>query len=140
MRADAETGLAYDDKHRDVEDEVRGQIVKIQAVLEHEPPDEWVKWKTQSAEEVGKEYDPLMGPGGGDELPLVEQPVRDVAGQVSGTAQFFDVPLHDGGGHPPAYRSGHGWRRLRWEVRAWNPVRGGSGEGIRPSHGAWGWG
>ena len=27
-------------------------------------------------EEMGKEYHPLMGPGGGDEQPLVGEPVR----------------------------------------------------------------
>ena len=78
MRADAEEGPAHDDKRRDVEDEVRGQIVEIQAIVEHEPPDKWVEWKTQSAEEVGEKYYPLMGPGGGDELPLIWEPVRDV--------------------------------------------------------------
>ena len=34
-----------------------------------------------------------MGPGGGDELPLVGEPVRDIAGQISGAAQLLDVPL-----------------------------------------------
>ena len=105
---DAEESLAHDDKRRDVEDEVRGQIVEVQAVVEHEPPDEWVKWKTQSAEEVGKKYYPLMGPWGGEGLPLLRKPVRDVIGQVSGSPQFFDVSLHDGGDHPLASRSGHG--------------------------------
>ena len=42
MGADAEESLAHDDKRRDVEDEVRGQIMEIQAIVEHEPPDEWV--------------------------------------------------------------------------------------------------
>ena len=28
-----------------------------------------MEWEAQSAEEMGKEYYPLMGPGGGDELP-----------------------------------------------------------------------
>ena len=107
MGLDAEEGLAHDDKRRDVEDEVRRQIMEIQAVVEHEPPDKGVKWKAQSAEEVGEKYDPLMGPGGGDELPLVGQPVRDVAGQVAGAAQSFDVLLRNGGGHPLASRSGH---------------------------------
>ena len=36
---DTEEGLAHDDKRRDVEDEIRGQIMEIQAVVEHEPPD-----------------------------------------------------------------------------------------------------
>ena len=78
-----------------------------------------MKWEAQSAEEMGKEYHPLMGPGGGDELPLVGEPVRDVAGQVSGAALPLDVPLRNGGGHPLASRSGHGWRRSRRDVRTW---------------------
>ena len=43
---------------------------------------------------------PSHGVWGGDELSLVGEPMRDVAGQVSGTAQLLDVPLCDGGGHP----------------------------------------
>ena len=84
MRLDAEEGLTHDDKRRDVEDEVRGQILEVQAIVENEPPDEWVKRKAQSTEEMGKKYDPLMGPRGGDELPPVWKPVRDVIRQVSG--------------------------------------------------------
>ena len=84
MRAVAEESLAHDDKRRDVEDEVRGQIVEIQAVVEHEPPNKLVEWKTQSAEEVGEKYYPLMGSWGGEKLPLFGKPVRDVLGQVSG--------------------------------------------------------
>ena len=87
--------------------------MEIQAVVEHEPPDKWVEWKTQSAEEMGKKNDPLMGTGGGDELSLIGKPVRDVTGQISGVAQLLDLPLRDGGGHPLASRSGHSWRRLR---------------------------
>ena len=60
-----------------------------------------------------------MGPGGGDELPLVWKPVRNVVMQISGFPQLFDVPLHYGGDHPLASRSGHGWRRLRRDVRTW---------------------
>ena len=37
MGADAEESLVHDDKHRDVEDKVRGQIVEFQAVVVHEP-------------------------------------------------------------------------------------------------------
>ena len=70
-------------------------------------------------EEVGEKHHPLMGPGGGDKLPLVGEPMCDVAGQVSGLPQLFDVPLRDGGGHPLASRSGHGWGRLRRDVRTW---------------------
>ena len=101
---DAEEGLAHDDKCRDIEDEIWSQIMEVQAVVIHEPPDEGVEWEAQSAEEVGEEYDPLTRPGGGDELPLVGQPVRDVAGEVSSVAQLFDVLLLNGGGShlPPA--------------------------------------
>src|SRR3954465_5746975 len=105
MGADAEEGLTHDDKRRDVEDEVRGQIMEIQAVVEHESPDKWVERKAQSAEEVGKEHNPLMGPWGGEELPLFGKLVRDVVRQVSGLPQFFDVPLRDRGDHPLASRS-----------------------------------
>ena len=93
--------------------------MEIQAVIKHEPWDEGMERESQSAEEMGEEYHPLMGPGGGDELPLIWKPVRDIIGQVSGFPQLFDVPLRDGGGHPPAFRSGRGWRRLRWDVRTW---------------------
>ena len=102
MGRNAEEGLAHDDKRRDVEDEVRGQIVEIQAVVEHEPPDKWVEWEAQSVEEMGEEHHPLMGPGGGDELPLVWEPVHNVVGQVSGFPQLFDVPLREEEAiHPP---------------------------------------
>ena len=79
--------------------------MEIQAVVEHEPPDKGMKWEAQSTEEMGKKYYPLMGPRGGDELSLVGEPVRDVAGQVSDAAQPLDVPLRNGGGHPLALRS-----------------------------------
>ena len=119
MGADVEESLAHDDKRRDVEDKVWGQIVKIQAIVEHAPPDEWVERESQSVEEMGKEHYPLIGSGGGDELPFVWEPVRDVVGQVSGSPRLLDVSLRDGGDHPPASRSGHGWRRSRWEMRTW---------------------
>ena len=78
MGPDAEEGLAHDDKHRDVEDEIGGQIMKIQPVLEHEPADKRVKRTSQSADEVGKENHPLMGFRSRDDLPRIWQPVRDI--------------------------------------------------------------
>ena len=119
MGPDAEEGLAHDDKRRDVEDEVRHQIVEIQAVVKHEPPDKWMERKAQSAEEVGEEDDPLMRPRGRDELPLVGQPMRNIVGKVSGAAQLGDVLLLSGGGQPFASRSGHIRRRSRRDARAW---------------------
>ena len=44
--------------------------MEIQAIVEHEPLDEWVKRETQSAEEVGKEYYPLVGPWGRRSCPF----------------------------------------------------------------------
>ena len=85
MGLDAEKGLAHDDKRRDVEDEVRGQIIEIQAVIKHEPPNEGMERESQSAEEMGEEYHPLMGLWGGDELSLIWEPVRDIVVQVSGS-------------------------------------------------------
>ena len=72
-----------------------------------------------SAEEVGKEDDPLMGPRGRDELPFIGQPMRDIAGKVSSAAQLGDVLLLNGGGQPFASRSEHIRRRSRRDARAW---------------------
>ena len=83
--------------------------MEIQAVVEHETPDKGMEWKAQSAEEMGKEYYPLMGPRGGDELPLVGEPVRDVCGQVSGRPELRNILLLHGGGHPLASCSRHVW-------------------------------
>ena len=92
MGADAEESLAHDGKRRDVEDEVRGQIVEIQAVVEHEPPDEWVERESQSVEEMGKEHYPLMGPGGGGELPLIWEPVAMSSGRYPALLNFLMSP------------------------------------------------
>ena len=54
----------------------------------------------------GVETRPSHGAWGGDELPLIWEPVRDVVGQVSGSPQFLDVSLCDGGDHPLASRPG----------------------------------
>ena len=113
MGLDAKEGLAHDNKRRDVKYEVQRQIVEIQAVIKHEPPDEGMERESQSVEEMGEEYYTLMGPGGGDERPLIWETVRDVVGQESGSPQFLDVYLRDGGDHPLASRSGHDWRRSR---------------------------
>ena len=78
-----------------------------------------MEWEAQSAEEMGEENHPLMGPGCGDELSLVGEPVHNVAGQVSGAAQLGDVLLLNGGGQPFASRSGHIRRRSRRDARAW---------------------
>ena len=78
MGLDAEEGLAHDDKRLDVEDEIGGQIVKIQPVVEHEPADKRVEGKSQFADKVGKKNHPLMGFWSRDDLPLIWQPVCDI--------------------------------------------------------------
>ena len=49
-----EESLAHDDERRDVEDEVRGQIMKVQPIIEHEAADKWMEGKPQSADKVGR--------------------------------------------------------------------------------------
>ena len=44
--------------------------MEIQAIVEHEPPDKWVKREAQSAEEMGEEHHPFVRFRGGDELPF----------------------------------------------------------------------
>ena len=77
---DAEEGLTHNDERRDVEDEIRGQIMKVQPVVEHETTDEWMEGKPQSAEEVVEENYPLVRFRGRDDLPRSGQPMRDIRG------------------------------------------------------------
>ena len=58
--------------------------MEVQPVVEHEPADKWVEGKSQSADEVGEKYNPLMGFWSRDDLPRIWQPVRDIRGQISG--------------------------------------------------------
>ena len=78
MGPDAEESLTHDDERRNVEDEVRGQIMEVQPVVEHETAGEWMKGKPQSAEEVVEEDYPLVGFRGRNDLPRSRQPMRDV--------------------------------------------------------------
>ena len=50
MGPDAEESLAHDDERRYVEDEIWGQIMKVQPVIEHEAADKWMEGKPQSAD------------------------------------------------------------------------------------------
>ena len=93
--------------------------MEVQPVVIHDAVNKGVERKPEPADEMRKKHNPLVGPRVGDELSLVGEPMRDVAGQVSGAAQPLDVPLREGGGHPFASRSGHGWRRSRRDVRTW---------------------
>ena len=66
--------------------------MEIQAVVEHEPLDKWVEWEAWSAEEMGEEHHLLMGPGGGDELPLVWELVRNVVDKYPAFLNFLRCP------------------------------------------------
>ena len=80
MGPDAEESLAHDDERRDVEDEIRGQIMKNQPIIEHKATDEWMEGKPQSADEVGEENHPFVRFRGRDGLPCGWQLVRDIHG------------------------------------------------------------
>ena len=116
---DPEEVLAHDDERRDVEDEVGGQIMKVEPVVKHKPTDGWVEGKSQSVDKMREEHYPLLGFQCGDDLPFGRKPVRDVCGQVSGLPKLRNVLLRDGGGHPLASHSGHAWNGFTEKVRTW---------------------
>ena len=93
--------------------------MEIQPIVEHEPANKWVEGESQSVDEVGKEYNPLMGFWSRDDLPCVWKPVHNVCGQVSGFPELRNVLLRNGGDHPLASHSGHVWNGFTEKVRAW---------------------
>ena len=74
MGVDAEESLAHDDKRRDVEDKVRGQIVEIQAIVEHEPSDKWVERETNPRRKWGRNTTLSWGLGVGMSCPFSGSP------------------------------------------------------------------
>ena len=98
-----------------MEDSVWSQIMKIQPVVEHEPPHEGIEGETQTVEEVWDKNDTLIGLRRRDDLPWSRKPVLDICGQVSDLPKLCNVLLLNRGGHPPALRVrfGHigGFRR-----------------------------
>ena len=84
--------------------------MEIQPVVEHESTDERVEKKSQPADEVWEEYNPLMGLRSGDDLSLGQKSVGDFLGQIPGLPELCNILLLDGGDHPLAPRSifGHG--------------------------------
>ena len=82
--------------------------MKIQSVIEHEPPHKGVKGEAQAAEEVRNKHDALIGLRCRDDLPWSRKPVLDVGGQISDLPKPCNVLLLDRGGHPPALRAGSG--------------------------------
>ena len=80
--------------------------MKIQPIVEHEPPHKGVEGEAQAAEEVWDKNDALIRLRCGDDLPWSRKPVLDVGGQVSDLPKPRNVLLLDRGGHPPALRVG----------------------------------
>ena len=83
--------------------------MKIQPVIEHEPPHKGIKGEAQAVEKVRNKYDALIGLRCRDDLPWSRKPVLDVGSQISDLPKLRNVPLLNRGGHPPALvGSGHG--------------------------------
>ena len=77
---DAEKGLAQDNERRNVEDEIRGQIMNVQPIIEHKATDEWMEGKPQSADKVGEVNHPFVRFRRRDDLPRGWQLVLDICG------------------------------------------------------------
>ena len=91
-----------------MEDGVWSPIMKIQPIVEHEPPHKGVKGEAQAAEEVRDKHDTLIGLRCRDDLPWSRKPVLDVNGQISDLPKLRDVLLYDRGGHPSTLKVGSG--------------------------------
>ena len=77
--------------------------MKIQPIVEHEPPHKGVEGEAQASEEVRDKHDALVGLWRGDNLPRSRKPVLDISGQVSNLPKLSNILLLDGGGHPLAF-------------------------------------
>ena len=82
--------------------------MKIQPVIEHEPPHKGVEGEAQATEEVWDKNDTLIRLRCGDDLPWGRKHVLNIGGQVSDLPKPRNVLLLDRGGHPPAFRVGSG--------------------------------
>ena len=82
--------------------------MKIQPVVEHEPPHEGIEGETQTVEEVWDENNTLIGLWRRDDLLWSRKPMLDICGQVSDLPKLRNVVLLDRGGHPPALMDGSG--------------------------------
>ena len=95
--------------------------MKIQPIIEHEPPHKRIEGEAQATEEVRNKHNALIGLWCRDDLPWSRKPVLDVGGQVSDLPKPRNVLLLDRGGHPPALRvgSGHIGGSGVLELRSW---------------------
>ena len=92
---DAEEGLAHDNEHQDIEEGVRGKIVKIDPIVIHDSPNERVKGKPEPTDIMGKEHDSLMRFRSGDDLSRRWKTVADLLGQIPCLPELLDVLLLD---------------------------------------------
>ena len=78
-----------------MEDSVWSQVMKIQPIIEHDPPHERIEGETQAMEEVWDENDTLVGLQRRDDLPWSREPVLDISGQVSDLPKLSNILLLD---------------------------------------------
>ena len=76
-----------------MEDGVWSQIVKIQPIVEHEPPHKGVKGEAQASEEVRDKHNAIVGLRRGDNLPRSKKLVLDIGGQVSDLPKLRNILL-----------------------------------------------
>ena len=87
-----------------MEDSVRSQIMKIQPIVEHEPPHKGVEGEAQASEEVRDKHNTLIGLRCRDNLPWSKKPVLDIGGQVSDLPKLSNILLFIKGLRPaPLY-------------------------------------
>ena len=67
--------------------------MKIQPIIEHEPPHKRIKGEAQTTEEVRNKHDALIGLWCRDDLPWSRKPVLDVGGQISDLPELRNVFL-----------------------------------------------
>ena len=67
--------------------------MEVQPIIEHKATGEWMEGKPQSVKEVLEENYPLVRFKGRNDLPRSGQPVRDIRGQVSGSAHVTSLVL-----------------------------------------------
>ena len=82
--------------------------MEIYPIIIHQSADERAEWEPQPAEEMWKEYYPLVGLRRGDNLSLGRQAMGHSLCQISGRPELSNVLLLDGGDHPLALTTGSG--------------------------------
>ena len=82
--------------------------MKIQPIVEHEPPHKGVEGEAQAAEEVRDKHNTLIGLRCRDNLPWSRKPVLDIGDQVSDLPKLCNVLLLDQGSHSLALSIGSG--------------------------------